>query len=151
MTKKLIAVGNVLMKDDGIAIAVARLLEKDLTQLGIQVYYAETDIGYCMDIIETGDYLIILDAADCDKQPGEISVFSWNDYRSGYIRGTPHEINIADLLQLYAIDVDGIILAIEMKEISFGYGLSPELNEKLEMISKNLVVMIKNLQSQWGS
>ncbi len=142
---KLIAVGNVLMKDDGIGIFIAKAMENELTEKGIEVIYGETDFGYCISKVNDCDTIIILDAASYGRNPGDISIIPLNSYtesRNGY---TQHSYNLLDILKLYYPNLEGDILAIEVKEITFGFGLTPELQQK----KKDIIREIFNYLNSW--
>lgn len=140
---KVIAIGNVLMKDDGIGIEVAKVVEEKLLEKNIEVIYAETDVQYGISNIQEDDLIFVLDAAYYGKKPGEItrlplSAFSHN--KKGY---SQHNYSFLDLLTLYYPSVKGEIYAIEVKEVEFGFGLSSVLKEKLEVISKEILEEIE--------
>ncbi|MCM8712131.1 hydrogenase maturation protease [Clostridium sp. SYSU_GA19001] len=143
MSVKLIAIGNVLMKDDAIGIEAARLIEERLNEKGIEVIYGEADFEYCLSKIKKDDVLFILDAASYGKNAGEITVIPLNSYtinKNGY---TQHNYSFLDLLKLYYPYVEGKIFAIEAKEIELGFGLSSKLEEKLIDISKEILYNIE--------
>lgn len=141
MRVKLIALGNVLMKDDGIAITVAKLLEEELGNMGIEVIYSETDIGYCITMIQEDDFLILVDAAQIGRWPGEITLLPLEavTVQTGFGQ---HEFNLILMLRWYLHNPKGILLAIEINEVSFGYGLSRKLQDKVQEIAKNILDLI---------
>jgi hydrogenase maturation protease len=142
MSKKLIALGNVLMGDDGIAVAVAGILEQDLNRLGFEVIYGETDIGYCITKIKDGDFLIILDASLSGKRPGEITILPYNTAsKEGTIR-TQHGLRFTDLLDLYFPAAERVILTIEAAKVSLNYQLSRILSDKINIIAEETLQVI---------
>jgi hydrogenase maturation protease len=148
MNLKLIAMGNVLMKDDGIGIFTAKAMEEELKGKGIEVIYGETDFGYCISKVKDSDTVIILDAANYGKDPGEISIIPLNNYtpnRNGY---TQHSYNLLDILKLYYPNLEGDILAIEVKEITFGFGLTQELQKKKKDIIREIFNYVDLLQEE---
>ena len=145
MNRKLIAIGNVLMGDDGIAVAIAIQLAEQLRQRNIEVILGETDIGYCISSIQEGDYLILLDAAHCNKQPGEISILPLQDYMGGFDRSSPHDMSILKLLCSYYPCATGMLLAVEIAKEGFGYGLSVQLQSKIPEISDAILEIIDKL------
>ncbi|HWT77047.1 MAG TPA: hydrogenase maturation protease [Mobilitalea sp.] len=144
MSRKLIAMGNILMEDDGIAIAVAHELEEELLRLGIEVIYGETDPFYCISMIKDEDYLILLDAASLGKMPGEITMLSLWDYRAED-NMEQHNIRFPDLLGLYFRRLEGMILAIEVAEIDFLCELSPQLKGKVKHIAREVLALVTGL------
>lgn len=139
MNIKVIAIGNTLMEDDGAAIIVMKKIQKVLLKNNIKVINAETDFEYCISLIEENDFIIFLDAAYYNKAPGELTVISIKKYNSKKKYYTQHSLSIIDLIKLYYKNVNGYIIGIEIAEVNFKLGLSRELQEKIEMISKNVL------------
>jgi hydrogenase maturation protease len=140
---KVIAIGNVLMKDDGIGIEVAKVVEEKLLEKNIEVIYAETDIQYGISNIQEDDLIFVLDAAHYGKNPGEITRLPLNDFSNNKKGYSQHNYSFLDLLKLYYPSVKGEIYGIEVKEVEFGFGLSSALHEKLEVISKEILEEIE--------
>ena len=146
---KVIVMGNVLMKDDAIGIEVGKEIEEKLLEKGIKVIYGETDVQYSISNVKRHDYIFILDAAYYGKEPGEITCLPLNTFISKKKGYSQHNYSFLDLLKLYYPSVKGEIYAIEVKEVEFGFSLSSVLQEKLEIISKEILdkiekSMIKN-------
>ncbi|WP_341467239.1 hydrogenase maturation protease [Clostridium chromiireducens] len=140
---KVIAIGNMLMRDDAIGIEVAKGIEEKLLEKEIEVIYAETDAQYGISNIEKDDYIFVLDAAYYGKEPGEITCLPLNDFISKKKGCSQHNYSFLDLLKLYYPGVKGEICAIEVKEVEFGIGLSSALQEKLKVISKDVLDKIE--------
>jgi hydrogenase maturation protease len=144
MSVKLIAMGNVLMKDDAVGLEVAKVLEERLIEKNIEVIYAETDFQYCFSKVLAEDFIIILDAACLGKSPGEITVMPLEGYVPNRKNSTQHNYSFLDLLKLYYDKVSGMVIAIEVKEVEFDFGLSLELQEKLKGISEQVLNIIED-------
>lgn len=140
---KVIAIGNCLMKDDAIGIEVAKGIEERLLERGIEVIYVETDLQYGISNIKEEDHIIVLDSACYGKKPGEITCLPLNTFASNKKGYSQHKYSFLDLLKLYYPCVKGEIYAIEVKDIEVGYGLSAELQEKLEAICKDILKQIE--------
>lgn len=139
MKKKVIAIGNTLMRDDGIGIEVAKEIEEKLLKKGIEVIYGETDVQYSISNVQEDDYIFILDAAYYGKNPGEIISLPLNNFVSTKKRYSGHSYSFLDLLKLYYPNVQGEIYAIQIEEVKFGIGLSLVLQEKLKVISQEIL------------
>lgn len=140
---KVVAMGNVLMKDDAIGIEAAKYIEEKLLEKGIEVIYAETDVQYGISSIQKEDYIFILDAAYYGKEPGEITCLPLHSFVSKKKGYSQHNYSFLDLLKLYYPSIKGEIYAIEIKEIEFGFGLNPVLKDKLEVISEEILEKIE--------
>ena len=143
MSKKVIAMGNTLMKDDAIGIEVAKEIEEKLLKKGIEVIYGETDVQYSMSNVQEDDYIFILDAAYYGKDPGKIMYLPLNNFVSTKKRCSAHSYSFLDLLKLYYPSVKGEIYAVEIEEVEFGIGLSSGLQEKLKVISEEILDKIE--------
>ena len=143
MSKKVIAMGNTLMKDDAIGIEVAKEIEEKLLEKGIEVIYGETDVQYSISNVQEDDYIFILDAAYYGQNPGEISSLLLNNFVSTKKVYSAHSYSFIDLLKLYYPSVKGVIYAIEIKEVEFGIGLSSVMQEKLKVISEEILDKIE--------
>jgi hydrogenase maturation protease len=140
---KLIAMGNILMKDDAIGIEVAKIIEKRLIEREIEVIYVETDVQYGISNIQENEYIFVLDAAYYGKKPGEITCLPLNTFISKEKGYSQHNYSFLDLLKFYYPSINGEVYAIEVKDVEFGFGLSSVLQEKLEVISKEVLEQIE--------
>lgn len=145
MSTKLLAMGNVLMGDDGIAVYVAANLEDSLRKYDIEVVYGETDIGYSIAQIAKEDFIIILDAARLGKTPGEITVLPFDDIPQKSAELSLHNISFLDLLKLYFPKNDGVIIAVEIDEVSFHYALGEQLSIKFPRIVQEVSDAINSI------
>ena len=148
MSLKLIAMGNVLMKDDGIGIFTARAMEEELKGKGVEVIYGETDFGGCISKVNNSDRVLILDAANYGKSPGDITIIPLDDHCPGRNGHTQHSYNLLDILKLYYPELKGDILGIEIKEITFGFGLTAELQKKKKEIIKEVFYYLDLFQEE---
>lgn len=139
MKIKVIAVGNTLMEDDGIAIVVLEKLKEKFIERNIEVIIGETDFQYCISSIQDGNFIFFIDAVYYGKKPGEITVIPLEKYQYKKKYYTQHSYSVVDLIKLYFKDVKGYIIGIEIGEISFSYGLSSTLENNIAIISENVL------------
>ena len=135
--------GNILMKDDGIGIEIAKEIEETLIQKGIEVIYGETDSGYCISRIRANDFLLILDGASLGEIPGTVTVLPLNKFGPNKREYTQHSYSFLDLLKIYFPNVDGKIFAIQIKEITYDFGISDLLQQKIKEISEDIIAKIE--------
>lgn len=113
---RLIAMGNNLMGDDGVALRVAERLEDQLRKLGVSVWTIETDPFCCLDNIREEDQLILIDAMEglADHQsPGSILVVSLQEAVENCNQtASSHEISLLALLKIFGYQNDGYLLGI---------------------------------------
>lgn len=139
MSIKVIALGNVLMKDDGVGIEVARKIQKKLYGGNIEVIFGETDISYSISKVKEDDYIFVIDAANYGRNSGEVSCISLDSFTSSKEESFQHNYSFLDLVKLYYPNIKGRIYGIEANEVGFGMGLSLILKNKLEFISEEIL------------
>lgn len=141
MKTKVIAIGNTLMEDDGVGIAVVEKIREELINNNLEVIVGETDSQYCISLIEEGDFVFIIDAVYYGKNPGEITISTLEDYKYKK-KYTQHSYSVIDLMKLYYKSINGFIIGIEVSSVSFKLGLSKELQNKINAISKEVLETI---------
>jgi len=150
MKVKVIAIGNTLMEDDGVAIVVLEKLKEKFIGRNIEVIIGETDFQYCISSIEDGDFIFFIDAVYYGKKPGEITIIPLEKYKCKNKYYTQHSYSVFDLIKLYFKDIKGYIIGIEIGEISFSYGLSAELENNIDIISENVLKEIYSKIKELG-
>ena len=145
MSIKVIAIGNILMRDDGIAIEVTKEIEETLLEKRIEVIYGETNLQYSISSVEEEDYIIILDGTCYGKIPGEIISFTLNTFISNKKSYSQHSYSFLDLLKLYYPNINGEVYGIKVKEVEFGFGLSSVMKEKVKDIAKEILSKIEKV------
>ena len=143
---KVIAVGNTLMKDDAVAIRIVESIKKELEESYMEVIIGETDFQYCISMIKEGDFIIIIDAAFSEKEPGEISVMSIEECHYPGNMYTQHAWSLIALIKLYFKRINGCIIGIEAGEVDYGLDLSDELSKKIEVISQRVLGLLKTAE-----
>lgn len=147
MNSKLFAIGNTMMADEGIAVKVAELIKEELELNEFKVFLGETDVDYCLDLIEDHDFIILLDATYLGIIPGTVTTIPIEKYNClSNASFAQHELNILKLLSLYNKNVYGYIIGIEVASINFESKLSATLQEKLAEIClrvKNMILCLK--------
>jgi hydrogenase maturation protease len=144
---KLIAFGNIFMKDDGIAIAVTEFLKDKLESSGIEIIFGETDYQYCFNSLNDDDFIVILDALYMEEDPGSIHIFNLNDLKPDKI-DTEYDMSIFDFMKLYSRSFNGYLIGIETAEVDYGNELSPVLSKKFYDICLNIENIVRNISTE---
>jgi len=145
MKTLILALGNPILSDDGVAHVIADRLAERLHASGATAH-AQYDVikssAATMDIIPKlmgYDRLVVVDAIQLGSAPpGTVHRFSLTDLASTVRRSSPHDINFATALRMgkewgYHVPADVRIYGIEVKELSkFSENCTPEVTEKLE-------------------
>lgn len=136
---KLIAVGNQLMRDDGIAIVVAKRLEKQFLHAKLEVLYGETDSEGCFYCLDPEDSVLILDAMSSGSKPGTIKVYPIKKLLNRPADGSmQHDRSMLDLIKIYKYPMKGYLIGIETSEIYESFGLSSLLKNQLPEICREV-------------
>ena len=138
-----IGVGNLLLKDEGIGVHIARALQQIDIPHGTKIIDGGTssDLPYYLRDV---DKLIIIDAVKAGGKPGTVYRFHPHDVNieSEEILSV-HELGLEQSLKMMSLmgnePKETVIIGIEPKEIDWGTELSAELQQKIPEIV-NLVL-----------
>lgn len=151
MSVKLIAIGNRLMGDEGIAVKIAETLSEALKDTGIDIILGETDIDFCISSIQKDDYLLVLDATCWGIKPGTITIIPINKYNYNFTHYiTQHDLTMIKLLNSSGINVFGYVIGIEVDTIDFNLNLSEALEHEYCNICSKVKRLINILKSNPG-
>ena len=141
-----LGLGNRLMMDDGIGVAVVEALAGRPPGDG-RVTWAigETDFEYCLGLAAAHDYLIVVDAALTGKAPGEVSVFPLDAAPGGRSGVSAHDVHFLDLLHQSDQGKAGVLLGIEPAEICLHWGLSRCLSDGFDRIVEAVWAIVERL------
>lgn len=143
---KIIAIGNSLMGDDGIALKVIDFIEDEVKELdlGIKCIKAETDFNFALDNIEDEDYLFILDSTLLGLECGQITQIPLGEVRK-YSNSSLsiHNKNLLSLIEHFKIKVRGFVLGIEVGKVNFNLDISKEIKESFEEICQKIYTIIR--------
>lgn len=130
-----VGVGNEMMRDEGVGVAVARALRAE--RLGPEVRVLELgtrgfDLIYEM---EGAARVIVIDAVKAGGEPGSVYLFEPDEARSTNSRTSSlHGLDLLDVLELAAatgIRPQVMIVGVEPEEVAPGLGLSGVVERRL--------------------
>ena len=145
---KVFGIGNTLLCDDGIGVKVAKYLLKNrhMINKNIEIIIGETDYKYCIDNIEDGDEIIIINSTYFNIPPGMITkttLENCDEYISGDIAS--HDMKLLKILKTEYRKVTGYLIGIEIDKINYNLNLSERLNEKFYDICYSVVRKINKV------
>jgi hydrogenase maturation protease len=124
-------VGNPLMRDEGVGVHVAALLQRLVTFPGeVEVIDAGTMGLGILNLFRDIDYLLVVDAVDGTEHPaGTVVRMSPEDIRPNQVMHSMHDVRFADVLEAAELmghrpEADFIGVQIELIE-QFVEGLTP--------------------------
>ena len=138
-----LGIGNILMGDDGAGVSTINKLKLEISEDEHLKIIDGGTLGLdLLNFIEWADVLIIIDAIDIKKTPGTIIKTIINSELDLKTSKTSHEIDLEDLLfsaKLLDILPEKIIFfGIQVKNVAMEYGLSKEVENKLDELSEHI-------------
>ena len=149
MKIKCIAIGNRIMKDDGIGISITESLKERLLNEDILVVICETDFDCALNELDDVDLLFIIDSSYYNIEPGTITISSVNNqinYKEQFY--SQHQPNLIDLIMKYQISITGYIIGIEIAEISYSLQLSDCLLERYNQLCEEVYYLIMSITKE---
>lgn len=143
---KVIAIGNLLMGDDGIALKIIDSIKRKVKQLDleIQCIKAETDFDFALDNIEDGDFIFILDGMLLDLESGQVMQVPLTQGKNLAANSLSiHSISLLTLISQCNFMIRGFIIGIQVKEVNFSLEISSELKNKFQQICDKVYTIIK--------
>jgi hydrogenase maturation protease len=138
-----LGIGNRLMMDDGIGVYVVETLKKRNTKPGIRYVIGETDIYFCLDQIENASYIIIVDAACFDNEPGTISTIPLEQFTKKPIQQiSSHDSHLLDEIKISGKGIGGVFIGIEPNEVNYCPNLSTKLQEQFIKVVEEIESII---------
>jgi len=136
-----IGVGNILMGDDGIGVAVIEALRSEALPEHVELYDAGTALSDVLSTIGPCARLIVIDSCTAGGSPGTIyrSACRSDEWEAGSLGDSVHGLNVVHALQLHRLAGgelgEVVLIGVEPKEYScLQQGLSPVLQERLPAI-----------------
>jgi len=133
-----LGVGNLLLKDEGVGVHVARrLLDMDLPPR-VEVLEGGTAGLDLLDAIEGREKVIVVDAVQTGQPPGTLYRFSRDDIEERpKQRMSLHDIDMTDLLKLSDLlggekPAEVVVIGVEARDIeTASMELSPEIEAQV--------------------
>jgi hydrogenase maturation protease len=127
MRTAIVGVGNVLMRDEGIGVHVARELMGLPLPAGVEV----TDAGTTPDAafaLASADRVIVVDAARFGGSPGTVYRLDADGAAEAEGLRSCHDLGLLQTLRAIASPPpEVLVLGVEPKEIDWGLGLTPDV------------------------
>jgi hydrogenase maturation protease len=146
MKTLVLGMGNPILSDDGVGLFIAREVGRKIDQVDV---ITTPLVGLSLlEILAGYDRLVLIDAMTGGKSVGEISKLEEGDGSLHLF--SSHGLNFPELMRLgrelgYEIPEVATIYGIEIgNEVSFGEGLSPELQAKVQAAIPELVDDIRS-------
>jgi hydrogenase maturation protease len=145
----ILGVGNILEKDDGIAIYTTKYLESNYTfEPNIDIVNGGVEGINLLNMFMEYDEILILDAIEIDDKAGSIYHIPSNELTGyGLNSGGAHEIGVLqcfDILELMGRDIPkSSVVGIIPQEIDVEIALSDLMYKKFDVYIKTIIDILK--------
>ena len=149
----LIAIGNVNMGDDGIAIAVVETIKEQLSSdIEVQIWESKDALSVASELLEIDTPVVIVDCADMGIKGGHFKWFKQSECSLEQHHNiiSTHGFGFADALALAEIlgfKQDLYFFAIQAIQIEFEHDISDVLQKNINIMSKSLSAQLDKLKA----
>ncbi len=147
-TKKIciLGIGNYDRADDYVGSAVIELLEQKVIPNNIQLINAGPVPEAVTATIKRfePDFLIIVDAAQMEEEPGTIRIFSEKNVDSAYMI-TPHKVSMkmyTQYLKHFLKNLKTVFIGIQPKSLRYYEGMTENVKASADFVSELLEKML---------
>jgi hydrogenase maturation protease len=146
-----LGVGNILVQDEGIGVHALEWLQAHYACPNVTMIDGGTMGLDLLHYLEGIDHLLILDAIEAGKAPGDITILTGDDVPA--FLGTkisPHQIGVQDLLATAQLKgytpPEVVILGVQPAQLGVGLEMSPVVSAQVEPLARLALVQLK----KWG-
>ncbi len=141
----IVGLGNVLLMDDGVGVHAIRMLSGQAPE-GIVLAEVGTALLDALELFESVDVVVAIDAVAAGGSPGSIYCFDVNDAEVPK-HVSLHELGIAAALRLLPTKSRPrvLILGVEPAVIDYGMQLSPAVGAVLGQVTRTACAMADQL------
>jgi hydrogenase maturation protease len=146
----IIGLGNTLRSDDGIGIHVLDILQRKYK--GREVFFKNFGIASFDLIFQLSDYkkVLLIDAIDAGLEPATLKIFKLNEasYPIRQKKVSSHELTLGDLIELcqkFGVSSEIQVAGIQVKDVSCGLEITPELKKA----RTHIVDALEHFISSW--
>jgi hydrogenase maturation protease len=147
-----LGIGNILLSDDGVGVHIINRLEAEYTfPDNVTLIDGGTKGLDLLPFIEGSDRVLIVDAANFNKEPGTIDTVVGDDIPQFLsMKLSMHQIGLPDMLfaaKLMNIAPEEMcLIGIQPKSMETGTGLSEEIKARFDALFDKVVEKLK----EWG-
>ena len=138
----MLGLGNVLMGDEGVGVAVVRALEKHTLPAGVECLDGGTGGFTLLEALQSAGRIILIDAAADGNPPGTVTRTTPRFSRDYPPTLTAHDIGVKDLLDVFYIQGGGPGVVLYAIAIDPQQPISMELSEVTAQAAKVAVTEI---------
>lgn len=145
----IIGIGNTLYSDEGVGVHLLPHLHEALKDYDhVEIIEGATDGMKLLAPVEDADYLIIIDAINAGKEPGELITIKNEEIPKYYgVKMSIHQVGFQEVL--FAADLRGklpkemMMVGIQPASLKLGLELSDVVKEKLPLLVEKVVEQVE--------
>lgn len=145
----IIGIGNTLYSDEGVGVHLLPQLNEALKDYDhVEIIEGATDGIKLLEPVEDAEYLIIVDAVNAGKQPGELITLRNREIPKYYgVKMSVHQVGFQEVL--FAADLRGklpkemVLFGIQPASLELGLELSETVKENLPQLIKEVVEQVE--------
>ncbi|MFH0965142.1 MAG: hydrogenase maturation protease [Planctomycetota bacterium] len=146
---RIIALGNVLLSDEGASQAVLERLRVRNLPPGVELIDAGTPGLSLLHLLDGCERAVLIDCARMGEPPGSVRIFSRDQVRDlrPHAQASLHDlavIEVLDLAERLSQPLPGIVIVgIEPGTVSAGMGLSPEVEAAADRAADEIARLLE--------
>jgi hydrogenase maturation protease len=147
-----LGMGNPILSDDGFGLVVAERLRAVPLPQGVEVMQSEVAGLRLLELMRGFDKVIIVDAIQMGRPPGDIMRLTGENFRGGQRYGSAHSIGLQTALRLgeklgYEMPSDVVAFAVEAQDVeTFGEGLSPAVKAACDVVVRLVMAELESTE-----
>lgn len=147
----LVGIGNILLTDEAIGVRVVEKIEADFKPHSeLEIIDGGTMGMDLLPFFEDKDKIILVDAIQSSKEPGEIVRIEGSDLSKFFSnKMSPHQIGLTDLLAMTNLEGGSsnhmVLYGVVPKLIQTGLELTPEIYKSLDKLVVKVVNELKSI------
>lgn len=129
MRTLILGIGNLLLRDEGVGVHVARALQMEGLPEDVSVLEAGTAFLDALPEIERADRIIVIDAMEAGRSPGAIYRIPYDECARPSRLASLHGFDLSRTLYLAGRETppEAVVIGVEPAVIDWGTELSPEI------------------------
>ncbi len=136
MRTLILGIGNLLLRDEGVGVHVARALQREELPENVVILEVGTAFLEALPEIEKADRIIIVDAMQADHAPGTIYSVPFEDCVKPECIASLHGFDLSRVIYLAGRETapEAVVIGVERARIEWGTELSPEIEDTVPSI-----------------
>lgn len=145
---KIFGIGNIILGDDGIGVLVSEWLIKNCSKEfeEVEIIIGGIDYLYCLDNINHGDVVIIIDSTYLGKEPSSVRLITLEELdeilEKNYIY---KQDTLVSILRRENTDIKGYLIGVEIEKIDYSLELSKKLSDRFDDVCIEISQIILNI------